>query len=908
MTAKSSLKVVPESFELETDAEGTVTFAQFSSGQPTGLGSMVKSSGETYVGSWKNGEFQGIGIFKMVKDHSYIGEFQKGKPRGFGLLRKDNKLVNGEFDFEDLTGFGSYSKPDFEYRGYFVKGAIKDYGSFTQISTNTSYEGWFKNGEFHGEGKLRIANNTFIGMLSHNQRSGVGRQVNTDTREEYLGYWSSDQKEAFGRIVSSSDRIYTGELKRGEEEGIAVVEYKVKGYVYTGQITSGERNGVGKIEAPKYTYLGQWKQGKMQGLGIEYTVKGSTYFGNWENNKKNGIGEERGVDFNYKGEWKEGKPHGRGMMKTEEGSEVYVLFDEGQIVNTIDKQSIQEIERMLNLLNFESFEQEYNNKVESIKKQVTVSLQQLQNKMKLVDEKLLQEEQKLNEKLANISKKCDTILEEAKMIEAIVHRAREAFDKKGCQPRLTVEVNEDGSKPDQNNDDGMAESPILEEDFGKFKYDELDKQVSRLAQYERWLLKQTQRIKEHRKHRRKLTHEKDYSTKLMLIEEEDKVKKMFENQIAKLKSEIEDLQKENLSQNHSIEKLLATKKELEAYCSNIDRHNFAVTAENQALKEQAEIRELQFQSEKANLKATIKNRDEEIETLKEILEQKSSSIMELSEKKKELEETIISNQKSIQDINQLYIRALVEISALRISLEVRIAEKIDDSMKISLLNENIDQLEQDLYIQKRDRAREKEDHENQVRELNQAHLEETSRMNSEYTKKYQLSQDQIEKYRKQIRVLETGGEVNDTDEKIRLKELEDLKIANRMANQKIQDLTSKLEIGQIELENLNKMMSNKDKILKDVNSSCKDSELKINQLEEVVRSYQVMQKEWSDMKEALANNIKTLKDREQELKAELQSKKTLEKEEIKKRNEKLSRGFFNDNVKPKIIMGLRRSF
>lgn len=924
------------------DAEGNETFSQLSSGLPMGLGSMVKANGESYVGSWQYGDFHGIGILKMKVNHSYCGQFYRGKPQGLGLLRNDNKLVNGDFDFEELSGTGSYSKPDFEYQGTFTKGVIKGFGSFGQVSTGTKYVGFFQNGEYNGEGRLISAGKVYLGMFSHNQRAGLGQLIDHESKEEFVGYWSADHKEAFGRQSYSFDKIYTGEWKRDMEDGIAVVEYRSKGYVYTGQISSGERSGVGKLESLKYTYIGDWKGNKRHGLGIEIDHKGSKYFGYWEQGKKNGIGEETGKDFNFKGEWKDGKPHGKGIMRTQEGEEVCVVFDEGQIVSTVEFESLEEIQRIVNQLNYETFNSEYQAKISTISKQVGASMKLLDDRMKVIEDKIALEEEEMKEKMSYLDQKSQEVLDEARRIEMIVAKARETFQKEGGKAKqdndadipYKKDINDKSSKAledriaplgrdlvgnrstkplpqaedategvDANRDRGIADIPISAEGNQKALID-LDDQARRLAQYEKWLLKETQKIKDQKKHKRSLTRQKEYSTNSMLEEEKESIRKRFDKEFRTMTLEIQNLTTENAKHKQTIERLMSSKKELEAYCNDVDNRNFTVAAANEALKELSATKELEYETDKNNLQLIIQAKSDEIESLLKVVAEQKLTIAELSENKLKLEIKITENEQNFEDLKQMYIRALVEISALSMALELRVVEKIEDNMKISQLNEEIDKLTQDLKVEKCERAKEKEGYETQISELNIKYMDQIEKMANESDIKERNYQEQIAKCKKQIRVLESGGEVNDTDEQLRLKEVGELKALNTVANLKIEDLSARLETSQLEVENLTKMLADREKSLKESISTCNESQLRINQLEEMERSFCMKQKEWNDMKEALANNIKDLKDREQELKAELQSKKTIEREEVRKRNEKLSKNFFNDSVKPKILMGL----
>ena len=71
----------------------------------------------------------------------------------------------------------------------------------------------------------------------------------------------------------------------------------------------------------KYKYIGEWKNGKKEGMGILMNVDypKDRYYGEWKNNKRNGFGTETWVDVEtnqiggeYIGEFKDDDMYGEG--------------------------------------------------------------------------------------------------------------------------------------------------------------------------------------------------------------------------------------------------------------------------------------------------------------------------------------------------------------------------------------------------------------------------------------------------------------------------------------------------------------------------------------------------------------------------------------------------------------------
>lgn len=91
---------------------------------------------------------------------------------------------------------------------------------------------------------------------------------------------------------------YVGYWRRGMANGVGIMMYKGEN-VYTGQFVDTKRHGVGEF---------RWRNG-------------NTYIGEWDNDKQTGMGEFKWNDGDYyKGEWKDDHRHGKGMYSWPKGS------------------------------------------------------------------------------------------------------------------------------------------------------------------------------------------------------------------------------------------------------------------------------------------------------------------------------------------------------------------------------------------------------------------------------------------------------------------------------------------------------------------------------------------------------------------------------------------------------------
>lgn len=80
----------------------------------------------------------------------------------------------------------------------------------------------------------------------------------------------------------------------------------------------GSITGVGKFEFTSGSqkgnvYVGEVKDGRVEGRGRLTLASGNSYDGEWLNNKKNGYGiQYQGEQISYEGEWKDDKYNGEG--------------------------------------------------------------------------------------------------------------------------------------------------------------------------------------------------------------------------------------------------------------------------------------------------------------------------------------------------------------------------------------------------------------------------------------------------------------------------------------------------------------------------------------------------------------------------------------------------------------------
>jgi len=110
---------------------------------------------------------------------------------------------------------------------------------------------------------------------------------------------------------------YVGEVKDGDLNGQGTLSYAGWGN-YVGEWKNDKRNGQGTITNEgtwEGKYVGEWKDDKKNGRGTYSYKGGGNYVGEWKDDKKNGQGTMTDADWgNYVGEWKDDKKNGQGIL------------------------------------------------------------------------------------------------------------------------------------------------------------------------------------------------------------------------------------------------------------------------------------------------------------------------------------------------------------------------------------------------------------------------------------------------------------------------------------------------------------------------------------------------------------------------------------------------------------------
>lgn len=110
-------------------------------------------------------------------------------------------------------------------------------GKCLWIKDDSLYEGAFKDGVFHGYGRLIYRNGDYYeGFFKNGQRNGQGEYVSYDRNLVYIGGFFNNEYDGYGDLKNNrvgEPFLYTGPFKGGKMEGKDGI-YETDLYVYQG--------------------------------------------------------------------------------------------------------------------------------------------------------------------------------------------------------------------------------------------------------------------------------------------------------------------------------------------------------------------------------------------------------------------------------------------------------------------------------------------------------------------------------------------------------------------------------------------------------------------------------------------------------------------------------------------------
>ncbi|XP_069112126.1 MORN repeat-containing protein 1-like isoform X1 [Argopecten irradians] len=191
-------------------------------------------------------------------------------------------------------------------------------GVYTYENKYFRYEGQWKNGKKHGQGKLQMQDGSYYeGTFCDGEINGHGFRYFSTSGCKYTGQFHKGELHGTGKMIYTDGSIYDGQWYRNRKHGYGVMRSSDSA-VYEGAYQSNLRHGEGLMLYSSVRvdgvsngdkYAGQWENDRRYGEGELTSVNGTVYTGQFIDNLFHGTGLLKHISgYYYNGEWEFGQP------------------------------------------------------------------------------------------------------------------------------------------------------------------------------------------------------------------------------------------------------------------------------------------------------------------------------------------------------------------------------------------------------------------------------------------------------------------------------------------------------------------------------------------------------------------------------------------------------------------------
>ncbi len=208
-------------------ANGNIYTGAFVKDMMHGDGTMVYSCKSVYNGKWKDGKRHGEGQMTYANGDRYNGFWVNDQRKGKGeMIYANDDTYNGDWnrDWREGRGTHRYKNGDI-YEGQFYQDQFHGKGATKFAKTGDQYVGHFRKGKKNGKGKYTFSKGHFYeGDWKENKIEGYGlyaysKRHNYDRGDIYQGYFKDNQRNGEGRMEFANGTIYDGQWRMNMMHG-----------------------------------------------------------------------------------------------------------------------------------------------------------------------------------------------------------------------------------------------------------------------------------------------------------------------------------------------------------------------------------------------------------------------------------------------------------------------------------------------------------------------------------------------------------------------------------------------------------------------------------------------------------------------------------------------------------------
>lgn len=181
------------------------------------------------------------------------------------------------------------------------------------MPTGGYYQGWFKSGNFNGEGRLVNAQNKTVAVRKWNManpQEEPARLLREEADSTLLPNGptpKAEEKQADAHKTPKPDAATPKDafITQPDPSGRKIVRYR-------GKLVNGKPEGKAQATFENGdVYVGEWRNGLREGYGEIRYANGDEYKGEWKADKRTGEAHYfKGPNDYVKGDFVDGKPHG----------------------------------------------------------------------------------------------------------------------------------------------------------------------------------------------------------------------------------------------------------------------------------------------------------------------------------------------------------------------------------------------------------------------------------------------------------------------------------------------------------------------------------------------------------------------------------------------------------------------